>query len=95
VYGTIYGYKQKLIGFANIDKSKGDTNFWDDFFVIPILPLKKLPKKQTKHNFHIKVGFQFFYSTKKNIFFFLITNHNKKRRSSSYQITKSNKKEIK
>jgi hypothetical protein len=54
VYGTIYGYKQKLIGFANIDKSKGDTNFWDDFFVIPLLPLK--------NNFYVKIDFQFSFS---------------------------------
>jgi hypothetical protein len=25
---------------------KGDTNFWDGFFIIPILPLKKTTKKK-------------------------------------------------
>jgi hypothetical protein len=39
---------------------KKNTNFWDDFFMIPILSLKKTTKKKIKHNFHIKVGFQYF-----------------------------------
>jgi hypothetical protein len=25
---------------------KNDTNFWDEFFIIPILSLKKLPTKK-------------------------------------------------
>jgi hypothetical protein len=46
---------------------KGDTNFWDGFFVIPILPLK--------NNFHIKIDFQLFLVN--NILsFFLTTKHN-------------------
>jgi hypothetical protein len=48
-----------------------DINFWHDFFIIPVLPLKKTIKKKIKHNFHIKVGFQFFYGKKKCIFFLL------------------------
>jgi hypothetical protein len=40
-----------------------DTNFWDDFFIIHILPLN--------NNFHLKIDFQFFFVN--NIFFFLIT----------------------
>jgi hypothetical protein len=61
------------ISFLSILIYKWDINFWDDFFVIPILLLKKLPKKQTKHNFHIKVGFQFFYGKKTiyNIYSFI------------------------
>jgi hypothetical protein len=32
--------------FLSITIYKKDTNFWDDFFIIPILPLKKLPTKK-------------------------------------------------
>jgi hypothetical protein len=55
-------YKNSLL---SILICKGDTNFWDDFFVIPILPLK--------NNFHIKIDFQLFLV---NNFFFLTTKHN-------------------
>jgi hypothetical protein len=32
--------------FVSILIYKGDTNFWDGFFIIHILPLKKLPTKK-------------------------------------------------
>jgi hypothetical protein len=41
---------------------KNDTDFWDDFFIIPILSLK--------NNFHIKIDFQFVL-VNSNIFYLL------------------------
>jgi hypothetical protein len=37
----------------SITINKNDTNFWDDFFIITILPLKKTSNK-TSNQLHIK-----------------------------------------
>jgi hypothetical protein len=34
-----------VIPFISITIYKENTNFWDDFFIIPNLPLKKTTKK--------------------------------------------------
>jgi hypothetical protein len=36
----------KKVNIKSITIYKKDINFWDDFFFIPILPLKKIYKKK-------------------------------------------------